>query len=422
MGYELIALKKNGEEVPYEATASILTYMGEKAELVFLHDISERRKSEWELLRNKQELDSIYNTVGDVIFQLKVEDGNKFRFNSVNKTFSIVTGIDASMVIGKAVSEIIPEPSLSMVLQNYQKAIEQKTVVRWEEKSVYPTGTLTGIVSIAPVFDANGKCTHLVGSVHDITERKSIEDKIKKLNEELEERVILRTKQLENANKELEAFAYSVSHDLRAPLRAISGFSKILTEDYSEKIEAEGRRVCNVIQNETSRMGQLIDDLLAFSRLSRSSMQTALTDMKPMVEEIFSETKRQYENKQVIFISGDIESAIVDVNLMRQVWANLFSNAFKFSSRKEIIEIETGCYREKDEIIYFIKDKGAGFDMKYIDKLFGVFQRLHNLNEFQGTGVGLAIVQRIIHRHGGRVWAEGEINIGAKFYFSLPNK
>jgi light-regulated signal transduction histidine kinase (bacteriophytochrome) len=272
------------------------------------------------------------------------------------------------------------------------------------------------------VFDTNGKCTHLVGSVHDITERKSIEDKIKKLNEELEERVILRTKQLENANKELEAFAYSVSHDLRAPLRAISGFSKILTEDYSEKIEAEGRRVCNVIQNETSRMGQLIDDLLAFSRLSRSSMQTALTDMKPMVEEIFSETKKQYETKQVIFISGDIESAIVDVNLMRQAWANLFSNAFKFSSRKEIIEIEIGCYREKDEIIYFIKDKGAGFDMKYVDKLFGVFQRLHNLNEFQGTGVGLAIVQRIIHRHGGRVWAEGEINIGAKFYFSLPNK
>ena len=151
IGYELTALKKNGEEVPYEATASILTYMGEKAELVFLHDITERKITAGELLKNKQELDSIYNTVGDVIFQLVVEDENKFRFNSVNKTFSTVTGIDASMVIGKAVNEIIPEPSLSMVLQNYQKAIKQKTIVRWEETSEYPTGTLVGVVSVAGI-------------------------------------------------------------------------------------------------------------------------------------------------------------------------------------------------------------------------------------------------------------------------------
>ena len=205
-------------------------------------------------------------------------------------------------------------------------------------------------------------------------------------------------------------------------MRAISGFSKILTEDYSDKIEAEGQRVCNVIQNETSRMGQLIDDLLAFSRLSRTSMQIAPTDMRPLVQQIFDEIKKQYEDKQVNFILGDILPSMVDISLMRQVWVNLFSNAFKFSSKKGIIEIEIGSYKEQSEIIYFIKDKGAGFDMKYVDKLFRVFQRLHNLNEFQGTGVGLAIVQRIIHRHGGRVWAEGEINKGAAFYFSLPYK
>jgi PAS domain S-box-containing protein len=302
--------------------------MGDNAELVFLHDITERKIAEIELLRNKQELDSIYNTVGDVIFQLAVEDGYNFRFNSVNKTFSTVTGIDASMVIGKAVNEIIPEPSLSIVMPNYIKAIEQKTIVRWEEVSEYPTGTLTGVVSVAPVFDQNGKCTHLVGSVHDITERKLIENKIKKLNEELEERVNLRTIQLENANKELEAFAYSVSHDLRAPLRAISGFSKILMEDYSDKIETERQRVCNVILNETSRMGQLIDDLLAFSRLSRTFMQIAPTDMKSLIQQIFDETKKQYEDRQVNFISGDILPAVFDISLMRQVWVNLFSNAF----------------------------------------------------------------------------------------------
>lgn len=422
MGYEINALKKNGHEIPLEVTASVFTYQGEKAELVFLHDITERKENENKLLLQKQELDSIYNTVGDVVFQLTVENGNVFRFNSVNKTFVTTTGIDASMVIGKTVKEIIPEPSLSIVLQNYTQAIERKTIVRWEETTEYPAGALTGVVSVAPVFDQNGKCTHLVGSVHDITERKIIENQIKKLNEELEERVKLRTVQLENANKELEAFAYSVSHDLRAPLRAISGFTKILTEDYSEKIEADGKRICDIIQSETSRMGQLIDDLLAFSRLSRSSMQTEPTNMKALVGQLFDETKTQYEDKKVNFILGDLIPATVDISLMRQAWLNLISNAFKFSSKKDIIEIEIGSYEKGGEVIYFIKDKGAGFEMKYVNKLFGVFQRLHTLSEFQGTGVGLAIVQRIIHRHGGKVWAEGEVNKGATIYFSIPGK
>jgi signal transduction histidine kinase len=242
------------------------------------------------------------------------------------------------------------------------------------------------------------------------------------LNEQLEDRVALRTKQLEAANKELEAFAYSVSHDLRAPLRAISGFTKILAEDYSEKIEEEGQRVCNVIQNETTRMGQLIDDLLAFSRLSRTSMQNSFTDMNELVKQVFEEIKKQYDNFEVDFQVEELLPGTFDQNLMRQVWVNLISNAFKFSSKKERIEIKVGCIRKENEVIYFIEDKGAGFDMKYADKLFGVFQRLHNMKEFQGTGVGLAIVQRIIHRHGGRVWAESEINKGAKFYFSLPIK
>ncbi len=257
---------------------------------------------------------------------------------------------------------------------------------------------------------------------NDISERKLIENKIMRLNEELEEKVALRTTQLENANKELEAFAYSVSHDLRAPLRAINGFTNILLEDYYEKFDTEGQRVCGVIQHEALRMGQLIDDLLAFSRLSRSPMQTASANMTLIAQQVADEVRDQYPGNKVNFHLADLQPAEVDVSLIRQVWINLISNAFKFSAKKEIIEIEVGCYEYSDEIVYFVKDNGAGFDMKYADKLFGVFQRLHNINEFYGTGVGLAIVQRIIKRHGGRVWAESEINNGAKFSFSLPIK
>ncbi|HNW91065.1 MAG TPA: ATP-binding protein, partial [Bacteroidales bacterium] len=225
-----------------------------------------------------------------------------------------------------------------------------------------------------------------------------------------------------NANKELEAFAYSVSHDLRAPLRAINGFSKILSEDYAKIIDDEGKRLCGIIQSEANRMGQLIDDLLAFSRLSRSSMQVTLTDMTDMVRQIFDEAKEQYPDNKINFHLSELLPVSVDANLIRQVWINYLSNALKFSSKKEIIEIEVGCYKNLGEIIYFVKDNGAGFDMNYVNKLFGVFQRLHNINEFYGTGVGLAIVQRIINRHGGKVWAEGEVNKGATFYFSLPDK
>jgi len=203
-------------------------------------------------------------------------------------------------------------------------------------------------------------------------------------------------------------------------LRAINGFTKILTEDYSDKIDEEGQRVCGIIQSEAIRMGQLIDDLLAFSRLSRSSLNLTATDMKDIVKSVYKEVHEQYSGHKIKIHIANLCAANSDPSLIRQVWVNLISNALKFSSKKEIIEINIGCYENPDEFVYFVKDNGAGFDMQYAHKLFGVFQRLHGNNEFYGTGVGLAIVQRIISRHGGRVWAEGEIDKGATFYFSLP--
>lgn len=320
-------------------------------------------------------------------------------------------------MLGCKMMEVYSGFEKTEVFQVLSRCMNDRIPQHMINEFIYPDGTSAWFeLSIQPVSEG----IFVLSS--DITERKLIENKIKQLNEELEKRVELRTQQLENANKELEAFAYSVSHDLRAPLRAISGFTKILTEDYANKIDTDGQRVCDVIQKEASRMGQLIDDLLSFSRLSRTSLQKVMTDMTKIVHQALEEVEGQYcENKIEIEITK-LLPANVDISLIKQVWVNLISNAFKFSSKKDIIKIEVGSFENQGENIYFVKDNGSGFDMKYVDKLFGVFQRLHNINEFQGTGVGLAIVQRIIHRHGGRVWAEGEIDKGAKFYFSLLNK
>ena len=235
----------------------------------------------------------------------------------------------------------------------------------------------------------------------------------------LEQRVRERTAQYEAANKELEAFSYSVSHDLRAPLRSVDGYVQILLEDYSTHLDDNGKRVCGVISNSARQMGRLIDDLLAFSRVGRADMKLVAVDMGELATSIFHELTTAEERAGIELTIGPMPLAPADPTLMRQVWMNLLSNAIKFSSKKEKTVIEISGERQGDENVYTVADRGAGFDQQYVDKLFGVFQRLHSAREFEGTGVGLAIVQRIIARHGGRVWALGKTGEGASFYFSL---
>ncbi|MBE7552052.1 MAG: HAMP domain-containing protein [Anaerolineales bacterium] len=238
----------------------------------------------------------------------------------------------------------------------------------------------------------------------------------------LEENVRERTAELEAANKELEAFSYSVSHDLRAPLRAIDGYTRILVEDYEAGLDAEGKRVCAVIRHQTQHMGQLIDDLLAFSRLGRTQIQAAPINMETLAATVFDELTTPEEQERIDFHLVPLPPALGDPTMIRQVWINLLSNAIKFSAKRERALIEVDGQQSEGEIIYSVHDNGAGFDMRYVDKLFGVFQRLHSEREFEGTGVGLAIVQRVIRRHSGRVWAEGAVDQGATFYFTLPGK
>jgi signal transduction histidine kinase len=254
----------------------------------------------------------------------------------------------------------------------------------------------------------------------EMEQRRQIEEEVKKLNTELEKRVTKRTNQLEAANRELEAFAYSVSHDLRAPLRAIDGFSKFVLEDYGGKLDPEGKRLLGLIRSNTRKMDQLITDILALSRVTRSEHKLSKVDMTKMALSMVSETSFSGNPKKTNISVDTMPDALADSTYIKQVWINLISNAIKFSSTKEKPVITIGGYTEKEFNIYFVKDNGVGFNSEYSHKLFGVFQRLHRVDEFEGTGVGLAIVQRIILRHGGKVWAEGEEGKGASFYFSLP--
>lgn len=412
-------LRKDGTAMTVEVFSHGLTYEGKPALVDVIYDISDRKLVEEALRQREKQITLIYDTVGDAIFNLTVGEEGEYRFASVNKSFLDTRGLLEEQVVGKSVQEVIPSSSLFLAVKKYSEAIREKRAVKWEETSDYPTGTLVGEVTVAPVFDKSNACIGLVGSIHDITKHKKAEEAIRRLNAELENRVLERTAELEASNQELESFSYSVSHDLRAPLRHASGFVDLLLKRYNSDLPEKGQHYLDAIADSVHHMGILIDDLLQFSRTSRTELRQVSTDMMAMVSETVEMFRQENPNRTIEWAIEPLPYVLCDPELLRLVWMNLLSNAVKFTRKKEYAKIEIATVQDGNEHIFFVRDNGVGFDMQYAHKLFGVFQRLHSLEEFEGTGIGLANVRRIIARHGGRTWAEGQVDGGAAFYFTL---
>lgn len=324
-------------------------------------------------------------------------------------------------LIGKNIFETLEGENAEKMKAGFNAAIEDKTPAYFETQTDLPEGKTYYSSSVSPIVGENGQVTSAVMISRDITPLKNAETALRLVNTHLESEVAKRTEELSSINRELESFTYSVSHDLRSPLRAINGFSEILKEECPNDLNDEAKDALEEIVNNVKKMGLLIDNLLEFSRLGKQPVTKATVDMKELTTSLISELKK-IEGKNTAFVMGELSAVHGDLSMLKQVMINLLSNAVKYSSKKEHPKVEIGSRKENGEVIVFVKDNGAGFNMKYYDKLFGVFQRLHSFNDFEGTGVGLAIVQRIITRHAGKVGAEGVENEGATFYFSLPNQ
>lgn len=426
--FTLRASKSTEDEIGYLADGfnDMLAEIGRRAEVMeqsnraLEHEIDERRGVEQALLVSERRNRTLIAASTSIVWSA---DG-KGNFSEDQPSWSAYTGQQRSEYQGSGWRAAFEARDRNLIELAWARAVNIPNMFDLELRLWHDKLARHRYVSIraVPVMESSGNVSEWIGTVNDIDDQRRAEDELRQLNAELERRVAARTAELEAANSELEAFSYSVSHDLRAPVRAVSGFSKLLWEDHADQLNEEAKRKLGFIQSESLRMGVLIDDLLAFSRLGRQAIRRSDLDMRTLANSTFERLQAHHEGPKPEFRLGPLPRAIGDRVLLEQVWVNLLSNALKFSARCENPAIEVGAISDEKEHVYFVRDNGVGFDPRYRAKLFGVFQRLHDPAEFAGTGVGLALVGRIVNRHGGRVWADGTPNEGATFYFTLPKE
>jgi PAS domain S-box-containing protein len=414
---ELTARRKNGAEFPVEL--SIMHTM--EGDLSFftaiIRDITDRKHAEEELRQSEEKFRLLVQDVRDYAILMLDPGGHVVSWNEGAERLK---GYQAQEIMGKHISVFYPQEDVAVGKPETELRVARE-VGRFEDEGwrVRKDGSrFWANVIVTALRDEQGTLRGFAKITRDMSERNRVEREILKLNEGLKSR----NDELAATNKELEAFTYSVAHDLRAPLRHIYGFSKILVEDFSKNMAPEAREFLDDILQDTERMGRLIDDLLGLAKVSRQEMNVQITGLKGIVEDVIRDIKPDLKDREIEWHVDDLPFVECDASLMRQVYSNLIANSVKYSRPRKPAIIEIGRTDIDGHLVLFVRDNGVGFNMKYADKLFGVFQRLHRSEDFEGTGVGLATVQRIIHKHNGHVWAEAELDKGATFYFTINDR
>lgn len=404
-------MSKTGEMFEVEIVSHSLEFDGIPSRLVLVNDVTRRRRAE----EAAKEAALRYRTTLDHMLEGCQIIDRDYRYVYVNDVAARHGRTAKEDLLGHTMMEKYPGIEQSEMFHHLRRCVEQRVPHVMENEFTYPDGSKGWFqLSMEPVPEG----VFILSS--DITKEKRQEEELRAYREQLEQLVKQRTVQLEEVNRELEAFSYSVSHDLRAPLRHISGFVELLRKHKEISLDETARRYMDVIAGAAVHMGQLIDDLLVFSRMSRTDLLESNVDLNGLVKEVIADLAGEQRDRTVKWEVGDLPEVNGDRAMLRVVFVNLLGNALKYTRPRDIARIEVGSRKDDSATIIWVKDNGVGFDMKYKDKLFGVFQRLHSVEEFEGTGIGLATVRRIISRHGGTTWAEGAVNEGATIYCALP--
>ncbi|HYC01194.1 MAG TPA: PAS domain S-box protein [Candidatus Limnocylindrales bacterium] len=418
--YEAIGLRADGTRYHAELIGRTVPYHDRECSVTAIRDVSDRKQAEEALRASEERYRELVENANDLVYVHDVF-GN---FVAINRAAERTVGYSREEVAGLNIIDVLAPEDVPRTLELMQAVVEGREAPRDFEADVLTKDGRRLTLEISPrAVMRDGVPVAVQGVARDVTDRRKAAAEIRLLNEALEQRVQERTAELAAANKELEAFGYSVSHDLRGPLRVIEGFSRLLLDEYGQALDETARHYIEGVHGSSRRMAQLIQDLLNLSRITRNAIQRRRIDLAPVARAVAAELRRSQPERDVQFLIAERAPASGDRSMLRIVVENLLGNAWKYTGKHPSARIEFGVTEQDGELVYFVRDDGAGFDMEYVGKLFRPFQRLHLVSEFEGTGIGLATVQRIVQRHGGRVWAEGSVEGGATIYFTLsPGK